>query len=146
VLLVERNDAVTPLAALLLCIHPVFEVLFSIFRRFFRKEHPGEPDRLHLHSLLHRRVISRWQLPGWLSNSFTGLAVALLTAPAVLLALWLHRSPLLAALASLFLSLGYLALYARLVHFRWCSPLAFFIRSARRPARIHVAPATDIGA
>jgi UDP-N-acetylmuramyl pentapeptide phosphotransferase/UDP-N-acetylglucosamine-1-phosphate transferase len=127
VLLVERNQGVTPFAALLLCIHPVFEVLFSMFRRYFRKEHPGHPDRLHLHSLLHRRVVSRWQLPRWLANSLSGLIVAAMTAPALVLALWLHSSPTLAALACVLLCLGYLTLYARLVRFRWCSPLAFFL-------------------
>jgi len=133
VLLVERNHSVTPFAALLLCIHPVFEVLFSMFRRYFRKENPGHPDRLHLHSLLHRRVVSRWRLPRWLANSMAGLLVAAMTAPALLLALWLYDSSILAAIACLLLCLGYLTLYARLVRFHWRSPLIFF--SLRRSAR-----------
>lgn len=33
VLLIERNPSVSPFAALLICIHPVSEVLLSIFRR-----------------------------------------------------------------------------------------------------------------
>jgi UDP-N-acetylmuramyl pentapeptide phosphotransferase/UDP-N-acetylglucosamine-1-phosphate transferase len=127
VLLVERNSGVTPFAALLLCIHPVFEVLFSMFRRYFRKEHPGHPDRLHLHSLLHRRVVSRWRLPRWLANSMSGLIVATMTAPALLLALWLHDSSTLAAMACLLLCFGYLTLYARLVRFQWRAPLGFFL-------------------
>jgi UDP-N-acetylmuramyl pentapeptide phosphotransferase/UDP-N-acetylglucosamine-1-phosphate transferase len=134
VLLVERNDTVTPFATLLLCIHPVFEVLFSMFRRQFRKEHPGHPDRLHLHSLLHRRVVSRWQLPQWLANSFSGLIMATMTAPALLLAIWLHKSAIGAALACALLCIGYLTLYARLVRFRWCSPMVLLLPLKRTDA------------
>jgi UDP-N-acetylmuramyl pentapeptide phosphotransferase/UDP-N-acetylglucosamine-1-phosphate transferase len=37
VLLIERNPSVSPFAALLVCIHPVSEVLLSIFRRKLKK-------------------------------------------------------------------------------------------------------------
>jgi len=135
VLLTERNDNVTPFAALLLCIHPVFEVLFSMYRRQLRKEHPGRPDRLHLHSLLHRRVVSRWRFPKWLANSLSGLIVAAMTLPAMLLALWLRESTVLAALTCILLCMGYLTLYARLVRFRWCSPATLFLPVDRSETR-----------
>ena len=45
---------------LLLCIYPVFETLFSIYRRrLLRAMPPGMPDGIHLHSLIYRRVM-RW--------------------------------------------------------------------------------------
>ena len=140
VLLVERNPAITPFAALLICIHPVTEVLFSIYRRRMRQCSPGQPDRLHLHSLIMRRVVRPALLKHLrdpllahaLENPWTGLALALMTVPAVLLAWLLRHHPLPAALACLLLALGYVALYARLVRFRWCSPLHFlFVKPAK---------------
>ncbi|MEY3610518.1 MAG: hypothetical protein RJB14_240, partial [Pseudomonadota bacterium] len=56
VLLVERHTQVSAFAALLLCIHPITEVLYSVYRRRVRHQHPGHPDRLHFHSLFKRRV------------------------------------------------------------------------------------------
>jgi UDP-N-acetylmuramyl pentapeptide phosphotransferase/UDP-N-acetylglucosamine-1-phosphate transferase len=50
VLLIERNPSVSAFSALVICILPIIEVLFSIFRRKVRNEHPGKPDSLHYHS------------------------------------------------------------------------------------------------
>jgi len=37
--------------------YPVFETLFSIYRRKFRRgDSPGHPDALHLHQLIYRRL------------------------------------------------------------------------------------------
>lgn len=142
VLLVERNASVTPFAALLVAVHPVTEVLFSIYRRYFRGAHPGQPDRLHLHSLLMRRVVRptlRRLLSGdeaavrSMQNAATGLLLALMSVPPILVAWGLSQRPLAAALAALGFMLGYVVLYARLVRFHWCSPLAFlWPRSGRR--------------
>jgi UDP-N-acetylmuramyl pentapeptide phosphotransferase/UDP-N-acetylglucosamine-1-phosphate transferase len=58
VLLVARNPSVSPWFALLVNIYPIFETLFTIYRR---KIHQGrnisDPDAIHFHSLLYRRVL-----------------------------------------------------------------------------------------
>jgi UDP-N-acetylmuramyl pentapeptide phosphotransferase/UDP-N-acetylglucosamine-1-phosphate transferase len=41
VMLLARNQSVSAFAALVVCVHPVTEVLFSIYRRKVRKDHPG---------------------------------------------------------------------------------------------------------
>lgn len=57
-LLVVRNDAVSPLFPLLVCIYPVFETLFSVWRRHVLKAAaPTMPDGAHLHSLVYRRLM-----------------------------------------------------------------------------------------
>ena len=57
ILLVARNSGVSPWFPLLLLIHPVFETLFSIYRRKFRRGHtPGRPDALHMHQLVYSRL------------------------------------------------------------------------------------------
>ena len=62
VLLVHRNAAVSPLSPLLMCIYPVFETLFSIYRKkILRGMSPGVPDGVHLHMLIYKRVM-RWGL------------------------------------------------------------------------------------
>lgn len=58
VLLVVRNDEVSPWFPLALLMYPVFETLFSIFRRtVLRGASSGKSDALHLHTLVFRRLI-----------------------------------------------------------------------------------------
>lgn len=81
VMLIERNPNVSAFAALLVCVHPVTEVLFSIYRRKIKKMNPGHPDRLHFHSLVKKRYVRRW-LPNTsanIRNSITGLLVGSMT-------------------------------------------------------------------
>jgi len=144
VLLIERNSGVPAFVPLLICIHPVTEVLFSIYRRRMTKVSPGHPDRLHLHTLMMRRVVKpaltsmypdEPKMVDRLRNSITGLLLAIGTIPAVLVALLVVNSPLFAALSCLGFALGYVTLYARLVRFHWCSPITFlFVRIDRKMA------------
>jgi UDP-N-acetylmuramyl pentapeptide phosphotransferase/UDP-N-acetylglucosamine-1-phosphate transferase len=60
ILLLQRNPQVSPLFPLLMVIYPVFETVFSIYRRKFIRGRPvGLPDGVHLHSLIYRRLM-RW--------------------------------------------------------------------------------------
>ena len=58
-MLVVRQEEVSPLFALLLVTYPTFETMFSIYRRVvLHGRSPGSPDAAHLHTLLYRRVLS----------------------------------------------------------------------------------------
>ena len=58
ILLIHRNPSVSPLCPLLLCTYPVFETVFSIYRRKCVRGRPvSAPDGIHLHSLIYRRLI-----------------------------------------------------------------------------------------
>jgi UDP-N-acetylmuramyl pentapeptide phosphotransferase/UDP-N-acetylglucosamine-1-phosphate transferase len=129
VLLIERNPGVSPFAALTVCVHPVTEVLFSIFRRKVRKDHPGMPDRLHFHSLVKRRYVARWfgQYSNDVRNSITGAMIGFMTLTAVVLASLTHASVAGSVAAFVCLALGYVAIYARMVKHRWCSPISFLM-------------------
>lgn len=129
VLLIERNQSVSAFSAFLICILPITEVLFSIFRRRVRKDHPGKPDRLHFHSMLQRRYISRWlsHWPDLAKNSFVGILVGLMSLLAVTLASSLFKSTILCFGSAILLSLGYVAIYARMVRHKWCSPIMFIL-------------------
>jgi UDP-N-acetylmuramyl pentapeptide phosphotransferase/UDP-N-acetylglucosamine-1-phosphate transferase len=58
VLLLHRNPQISPLFTLLLCAYPVFETLFSIYRKkWLRGMSPGVPDGVHLHMLVYKRLM-----------------------------------------------------------------------------------------
>ena len=141
VLLVERNANVTAFAALLICIHPVTEVLFSIFRRRMSRSSPGAPDARHLHTLIMRRIVSPKlrriyeedpDLVFRIQNPVTGLLTASMSVPPVLLSLLVWDQPAYAAISCVGFALGYITLYARLVCFRWCSPVTFLFIKPKR--------------
>lgn len=134
VLLIERNSTVSPFAALLVCIHPVSEVLLSIFRRKLKKMNPGHPDRLHFHSIVKQRYVRRWfgNLSFDLQNSITGVLVGFMTLTAILIASWANQNSFVSLLAVIALAMGYVAIYARMIRFQWCSPIMFLMTRPQR--------------
>ena len=146
----QTHPYVAPFAMLLVCIHPVFEAVYSIWRRGIRGHSFARADRLHLHSLILRRVVRNpssalnralralhpaWDLSraeDWVSNAAGGLLVAGLSVPAGAAAYYTHHEPLEAMLVCGVFVLGYVAMYARLVRFHWCSPVRFLME---RPAQ-----------
>ncbi len=133
ILLLVRNPTVSPLFPLLVCIYPVFETLFSIYRRrIIRAVPPSMPDGIHLHSLIYRRLM-RWAVGdrsaraltrrNSMTSPFLWLLCMLSVVPAVLF--W-DSSAWNAVFLGLF-ALVYLALYWRIVRFkvpRWMRALA----------------------
>jgi UDP-N-acetylmuramyl pentapeptide phosphotransferase/UDP-N-acetylglucosamine-1-phosphate transferase len=58
VLLTARHPEVSKWFPLLLCLYPIFETVFTIYRRVvLQKAHPGMPDALHLHQLIYMRIV-----------------------------------------------------------------------------------------
>ena len=55
--LVQRHAQVSPWFPVLLLIYPVWETLFSIYRKLARGESPGMADALHFHQLIYRRIV-----------------------------------------------------------------------------------------
>ena len=117
VLLVERHDSVTAFAALLICIPPVAEVFYSVYRRKMRHQNPGHPDRLHFHSLVKRRIMQRLMPHSspTLRNSMGGLLVGGMSLLPAVLVQFVYSSTLASMAAVLALSMGYVWLYKRMV-------------------------------
>jgi UDP-N-acetylmuramyl pentapeptide phosphotransferase/UDP-N-acetylglucosamine-1-phosphate transferase len=135
VLLVERNPSVSAFSALLICILPITEALFSIFRRKVRNKHLVKPDSLHFHSLLKRRFASKWfaKRSNLAVNSFVGGIMGLMSLVPALMANLIYETNLYCAITSLLLALGYVAVFARIVRHHWCSPIGFLIL---KPAKV----------
>lgn len=123
VLLTARHVEVSKWFPLLLCAYPIFETLFTIYRRLVRKMHPGMPDAAHLHQMLYKRVV-RWAVGSnesvdmVIRNSLTAPYLWVLTAMAVIPAvLFWNNAWVLRGFALLF-ALSYVFLYHRLVLFK----------------------------
>lgn len=123
VLLPMRNPQINAWTTILVCAYPVLEVGFSVRRRHRREgHHPGQPDKVHMHHLIHRRVVRHAfpHIDAALQNGLTSplfwLFVSLPTGWAVVFA---QDTPML-ILALAVLVFAYSAVYARLSQFRWC--------------------------
>ena len=55
--LVQRHPVVSPWFPMLLLIYPVWETMFSIYRKLGRGVSPGVADALHFHQLIYRRIV-----------------------------------------------------------------------------------------
>jgi UDP-N-acetylmuramyl pentapeptide phosphotransferase/UDP-N-acetylglucosamine-1-phosphate transferase len=134
VLLIERNPSVSAFSALVICILPITEVLFSIFRRKVRNDHPGKPDSLHFHSLLQRRYARKWFVK-WNSlarNSLVGILMGLMSLASAFMANLIYDTTLYCVILSLFFALSYVTVFARMVRHHWCSPIGFLILKPSR--------------
>jgi UDP-N-acetylmuramyl pentapeptide phosphotransferase/UDP-N-acetylglucosamine-1-phosphate transferase len=130
ILLLDRNDAVSPLFPLLACIYPVFETLFSIYRRWILRSRPAHlPDGIHLHSLIYRRVV-RWALGDrshrarTRRNAMTSPVLWLLCMLSVVPATVFWSDTAVLAWCLLAFAVAYVLLYWRIVRFkspRWLS-------------------------
>ena len=124
ILLLHRNPAVSPMFPLLACIYPVFETVFSIYRRVILRGQPaGAPDGIHLHSLVYRRMM-RWAVGRRANrslarrNSMASPYLWMLCMASVVPAmLFWDNTPILAGFIVLF-GATYIALYWRIVRFR----------------------------
>lgn len=125
VLLLHRNPAVSPIFPLLLCAYPIFETIFTMYRRkVVRGVATAAPDGIHLHTLIHRRLI-RWTLADNLErrrlrrrNSMTSPYLWLLCLTSVIPSvLWWNSTVVLSWFLLAFV-IGYIWLYARIVRFK----------------------------
>ena len=124
VLLLHRNPGVSPIFALLLCAYPIFETIFSIYRKkFLRGMSPGIPDGVHLHMLVYKRLI-RWAVGSREAkamtsrNSMTSPYLWLLCLSSVIPAvLWWDDTAILTIFLLVFVS-SYVLLYWSIVRFK----------------------------
>jgi len=71
------NETVSPWFVMAVLIYPVWEVVFSVYRKLRAGRSPLEPDGCHLHMLIFKHITR--------SNPMTSVLIAACTAPFVLL-------------------------------------------------------------
>ncbi len=125
ILLVLRNSSVSPWFALLVNAYPIFETLFTIWRRKVHQgKNPGLPDGAHFHSLIYRRLI-RWaevhkvkDTASYAKNAKTSPYLWLLSSLAVFPAIiWWQTTWILQCFALLF-CIFYIWIYNAVVKFK----------------------------
>lgn len=141
VLLVLRNPEVSPVFPLLLMGYPIFETMFTMYRRkVVSRRSMGQPDAAHLHSLIYRRLL-RWGVErkhdssaqtrrNAMTSPYLWLLCSLSALPA---ALWWHSSLVLTLFIGVF-CVSYVLLYRSIVRFR--TPRLLVQGRSARPAAV----------
>lgn len=123
VMLVQRYPLVSPWFPVLLLIYPVWETLFSIYRKLARGQSPGVADALHFHQLIYRRLVRgvfhddearRMLMRNNRTSPYLWGFTVLTVVPA---ALFWHNTGILMAFTLLFV-LTYVWVYVSIVRFR----------------------------
>lgn len=125
--LVQRYPQVSPWFPILLLIYPVWETLFSMYRKLARGQSPGVADALHFHQLVYRRLVRgvfhddaarRMLMRNNRTSPYLWGYTLLTVLPA---ALFWHNTPVLMAFTLLFV-VSYVWVYVSIVRFhapRW---------------------------
>jgi len=130
VLLVARHPNISPWFAVLINAYPILETLFTIYRRSIHQgKSAGQPDGIHFHSLIFRRVLNPRFNPDrndWFSaNAKTSPYLWILTSLAIIPAIfWWSSTTMMIASFALFV-VSYVWLYRRIVTFKtpsWMHP------------------------
>ena len=134
VLLLARNPSVSPIFSLLLCAYPIFETVFTMYRRkFVRGVATAAPDGIHLHTLIHRRVLRasvgstherRQTRRNSMTSPYLWVLCLLSVVPSVL---WWNNTMMLSLSLFVFMAL-YVLLYWSIVHFK--TPKWLFLQSS----------------
>lgn len=124
VLLLHRNPQVSPIFTLLLCAYPIFETIFSIYRKkWLRGMSPGVPDGVHLHMLVYKRLMRlmigttpdrRKTARNSMTSPYLWVLCMLSVVPAVL---WWDNTAVLTVFLVLFMA-SYVFLYWSIVRFK----------------------------
>ena len=121
--LVQRHPEVSPWFPILLLLYPIWETLFSIYRKVVRGQSPSLADALHFHQLIYRRIVRqvfhddvarRMLIRNNRTSPYLWGFTLLTVIPAVLF--W-RNTPVLSGFAVLFVA-SYLWAYHSIVRFR----------------------------
>lgn len=124
VLLTARHPEVSKWFPLLLCFYPIFETLFTIYRRVvIKKSHPGMPDSSHMHQLIYMRIV-RWSVGSEGSslktqrNSLTSPYLWALTVLSVIPAILFWRYHIILKIFTVLFAITYIYIYVKIVRFK----------------------------
>lgn len=121
ILLTYRHKEISPWFALLINGYPIIETLFTIYRRKIHQgKSPGQPDGMHVHTLIYRRILSpHHRSENWFSANartapYLWVLASLCICPALL---WWHSTNALMVSCILFIAI-YVWVYKNIVCFK----------------------------
>jgi UDP-N-acetylmuramyl pentapeptide phosphotransferase/UDP-N-acetylglucosamine-1-phosphate transferase len=108
-MLARRHQEISNWFVLLVFIYPMYEVLYSMYRRkLITRSRTDEPDALHLHSLIYRKVISckKFKNNPKICNSMVSPLIWLLSLAGILPAIvWYNNQTVLIVFAFIFMTI-----------------------------------------
>lgn len=121
VMLTYRHQEVSPWFALLINGYPIVETLFTIYRRKIHQgKNPGQPDGMHIHTLIYMRILRPKQRGGFAlrANPRTSPYLWSLTILGITPALLWWDSTYALILSSAIYAIFYAWLYTQIIKFR----------------------------
>jgi UDP-N-acetylmuramyl pentapeptide phosphotransferase/UDP-N-acetylglucosamine-1-phosphate transferase len=123
ILIVARHEIVSPWFALLINAYPIWETLFTIYRRKFHQgKSPGHPDGIHFHSLIFRRILNhsviKYESQWFCANAKTSPYLWVLSSMAVIPAVKFWDSTPVLMGAFILFAITYVWIYKRIVCFQ----------------------------
>lgn len=121
ILLVKKHSEVSAWFALMVNIYPVYETLFSIYRRkFLRKRSAMSPDALHLHSLIYQIFIKKFLnlYSPQVRNPLTSVFMWVLNAIGIVLALLFWENTKFLILSSILYATFYTLFYWKILNLK----------------------------
>ena len=117
-----RNEEVSHWFVLLLFIYPLYETVFSIYRKkIVRGTSPSQPDGYHLHMLIYKRWVKCkiFKHNKTICNSMTSPFLWVLSLLGIIPAvIWFDNQTMLIIWAFVFMAI-YTIIYRRIVHFKF---------------------------
>jgi len=118
----NRNEEVSHWFILLLFIYPLYETIFSIYRKkIVRNTSPSQPDGYHLHMMFYKRLVRRifFKNNKTMQNSMTSPFLWALSLVGIIPAvIWYDNQTMLIIWVCIFMII-YTIIYRRLVHFKF---------------------------
>lgn len=123
IMLVQRHPQVSPWFPMLLLMYPVWETVFSIYRKLARGVAPGVADSMHLHHMIYKRMVraifdhDEAKMLLSRNNRTTPYLLALMMFTVVPAMIFWSNTPVLIGFCALF-AVSYVMLYLVLVKFK----------------------------
>ncbi len=114
ILLVNEISNVSPWYPFVLLIYPIWETLFSIYRRLLTKNSPFSPDSFHLHHKIYRLLYYKLSTSPELKNSLASLIIVLLNIINAFIASLFYNNSFLLFFFTVLISSMYTLLYNKI--------------------------------
>jgi len=125
VLLIYRHQEISPWFAMLINGYPITETLYSIYRRKIHQgKSPGQPDGMHFHTLVYRRVLKNKSEnkngnSSSQRNSKVAPLIGIFIMPIIFIAVIFYESSLVLSISFILFLIIYIIIYTRLVRFKF---------------------------